>query len=436
MHCTRQINPDVTWVGANDRRLAMFEGVYEVPRGVSYNSYLICDDDKTVLLDTVDKAVWRTFMENLNYALQGRPLDYLIVQHMEPDHSAFILQLQILHPNLTIVCNERTLGYMKQFFPTLDSSRVLLVKEGDTLTTGRHTLHFILAPMVHWPEVMLTYDATDKTLYSADAFGCFGALNGALYADEVDFEREYMDEMRRYYTNIVGKYGQQVQSVLAKASGLDIRLICPLHGFLWRANFVELLHKYHLWSSYEPEEQGVLIAYASVYGNTENAVEILATCLREQGITTVMYDVSVTPASEIVAQAFRFSHLVFAATTYNAGIFIAMEDFLNDLTAHNIQNRVVALIENGTWAPTSGGLMQQKLAKCKNITFLQDPITIVSSVKEEQRVKLVELAKTIAGEIVVHPAISPEQEDSSIIDPTIFMSIPYGLYLLTTKGEN
>jgi len=398
MFCTKKVTDDLVWVGANDRRLAMFEGVYPVPKGVSYNAYLLLDE-KTVLFDTVDKAVQHRFLENLKHALGGRRLDYLVVQHMEPDHSAAIQCLVERHPEMKIVCNAKTLAFIKQFFDFDADARACVVNEGDTLNTGRHTLHFVMAPMVHWPEVMVTYDATDKILFSADAFGCFGALNGALFADEVDFARDYMDEARRYYTNIVGKYGTQVTALLKKASTLSINMICPLHGFVWRKDMGDFISKYLLWGAYEPEERGVMIAYASVYGNTENAAEILSSRLREKGVKTVMFDVSVTPASEIISAAFMWSHLVFASTTYNAGIFVSMEALLCDLVAHNIQNRAVAIIENGSWAATSGSLIREKLATCRNITFLGNTISIKSSLKQGQFAEIESMADAIAGSL-------------------------------------
>lgn len=398
MYCYRKITDDLTWVGTNDRRLAMFEGVYEVPDGVSYNSYLLTDE-KTVLLDTVDKAVIRRFLENVEAALAGRRLDYLVIHHMEPDHSAAISDILLRYPEVTLVCNAQTENMLRQFSALSGQAQILLVKEGDTLSTGKHRLQFFMAPMVHWPEVMVTYDSLSHTLFSADAFGTFGALNGALYADEVDFEKDYMDEARRYYTNIVGKYGMQVQALLKKASALDIRLLCPLHGFLWRRNLSLYLEKYALWSSYIPETRGVMLAYASIYGNTEDAADILACRLREKGIPVVMFDVSVTAASKIISAAFRYSHFVFAAPTYNSGTFVSMEALLSDLTAHNIQNRTVALIENGSWAPASGKAMRAQLEKCKNITLLEPVITIRSALKDDQRKELDELAEKLAESI-------------------------------------
>ena len=395
MYCIKKVTDDLTWVGVNDRRLAMFEGVYGVPNGVSYNSYLL-NDEKTILFDTVDQAVQQRFFENIDAALQGKKLDYLVVQHMEPDHSSAIRELAHRYPGMKIVCNPKTLVFLRQFFDFDIDSRVHIVEEGDTLKTGRHLLHFVMAPMVHWPEVMVTYDSTDKILFSADAFGCFGALNGAIFADEVDFAKDYMDEARRYYTNIVGKYGTQVQALLKKASTLEIAMVCPLHGFVWRKNISDFIAKYLLWSSYTPEEYGVLIAYASIYGNTENAAEILACRLRDQGIKTALYDVSVTPTPDIVSAAFRWSHLVFASITYNAGVFTAMETLINDLVAHNIQNRTVALIENGTWAATSGGLIRGKLSGCQNINILANTVRIKSALKAAQIEEIDSMATAIA----------------------------------------
>ena len=288
--------------------------------------------------------------------------------------------------------------------------------------------------MVHWPEVMVTYDITDKILFSADAFGSFGALNGAMFADEVDFERDHLDEARRYYTNIVGKYGVQVQSLLKKASGIEIEMICPLHGFVWRKNIGDFVKKYQLWSSYTPEKTGVMIAYASVYGNTENAAEILASEIREYGIEAVIFDVSVTPASEIVAAAFKYSHLVFASTTYNAGIFVTMEALISDLVAHNIQNRNVALIENGSWAPTSGSLMREMLSKCKNMSILENTVTVRSSVKRNQLDELKSLAKEIVASIPAPLAAEPVADNA--IDNTAMFRLTYGLFVLTSKDAD
>ncbi len=394
MYCYRKVTDDLYWIGGNDRRLALFEGVYQIPRGVSYNSYLLMDE-KTVLLDTVDKAVKGVFFENIEKVLDGRKLDYLVVHHMEPDHSEAIWEVVMRYPEVKIVCNAKIAQMMKQFFSFDVDARVVLVKEGDTFHTGKHNLVFVSAPMVHWPEVMVSYDTTDKILFSADAFGTFGALNGALFADEVDFPRDYLDEARRYYTNIVGKYGVQVQALLKKAATLDIQMICPLHGFVWRKDIGWYLDKYMHWSSYTPEEQGVVIAYASIYGNTANAADLLACRLRERGVRTEVFDVSVTPASEIIAAAFKYSHLVFAAPTYNSGVFVTMEALLMDLAEHNIQNRTVAFMENGTWAATSARQMGAMLEKCKNLTVLEQKVTIKSSLKEQQMAEIEALADAL-----------------------------------------
>ncbi len=433
MYCTRKVTDDLTWVGADDRRLAMFEGVYSVPDGVSYNSYLLADE-KTVLFDTVDKAVAKTFFENLEHALGGRKLDYLVVQHMEPDHSATIDELLLRHPEATIICNDKIKKMIGQFFSADLESKVRTIKEGDTLETGRHTLTFVMAPMVHWPEVMVTYDSTDKILFSADAFGTFGALNGALFADEVDFARDFMDEARRYYTNIVGKYGVQVQALLKKAAALDIEMICPLHGFVWRSNLGDYIDKYAKWSAYEPEDTGVMIAYASVYGNTENAANILACLLRDRGIKTVMFDVSVVPASEIVAASFRWSHLVFASTTYNAGIFVTMDELLRDLASHNLQNRTVDIIQNGSWAPTSGKLMREIIAPLKNMTVLDETVNISSSLKPGQGADMEKLADAVAASIPRFGAA--ENPKDAAVDINALFKLSYGLFVVSAQDEN
>lgn len=398
MHCTRKVLDDLIWVGADDRRLACFEGVYGVPDGVSYNSYLLLDE-KTVLFDTVDKAVEGTFFENLAYALGGRPLDYLVISHMEPDHAATVESLIIRHPETRIVCNAKIQTMLGQFFNVDMTGRIDLVKEGDSLSTGKHNFTFVMAPMVHWPEVMMSYDTVDGILFSADAFGTFGALNGRLFADETDFMAEHLDEARRYYTNIVGKYGAQVQAVLKKAAGLTLNYVCPLHGFVWRRDFGAFLEKYLLWSSYTPEEKSVLIAYASVYGHTENAANILAVKLVERGVRVRMYDTSVTPASYIVSDAFRCSHLVFASTTYNAGVFVTMENLLHDIANHNLQGRKVAIIENGSWAAASGKLMRGMLEGVKGTEFIGENISLRSALKENQLDDMDALADAIAKDI-------------------------------------
>ena len=398
MYCTRKVTDDLIWVGADDRRLPFFEGVYGVPDGVSYNSYLLLDE-KTVLFDTMDKAVYGVFLENVAHALGGRPLDYLVVHHMEPDHAATLELVLQRYPEATVICNAKIKTMLAQFFALDLTERIVLVKEGDSLETGRHKFSFIMAPMVHWPEVMMSYDSTDKILFTADAFGTFGALNGRLFADETDFFGERLDEARRYYTNIVGKYGPQVQAALKKAAALDIALVCPLHGFVWRKDFDRFVEKYQLWSSYTPEEKSVLIAYASVYGHTENAANILAVKLAERGVKVRMHDTSVIPASYILSDAFRCSRLVFAATTYNNGVFVTMENLLHDIAAHNLQNRKIALIENGSWAPTSGKAMREILGTLKNIEILDSQITLKSALTEGQLAQLDALADALAADL-------------------------------------
>lgn len=396
MYNTKKITQDLYWVGANDRKIALFESVYPVPSGVSYNSYLLLDE-KTVLLDTVDKSVTHQFMENVEHVLDGRSLDYMIINHMEPDHCAEIPTIINKYPHVKIVCNAKIQTMIKQFFDfNIPDTQYIIVKEGDTLNTGKHTLTFVFAPMVHWPEVMVTYDTTDKILFSADAFGTFGAIDGNIFADEVDFDHRYMDEARRYYTNIVGKYGVQVQALLKKAAGIEIKMICPLHGFVWRKDLDKYIDKYVKWSTYTPEIQSVLIAYASVYGGTQNAAEILAGKLAELGVKDIkMFDVSTTHPSYVVSEAFKYSHIVFASTTYNNGIFVNMENLLHDIVAHNLQNRKIALIENGSWACVSGKLMAEVLAPLKNTEIIETKVSLKSAVNKNQVEDFEQLAKSI-----------------------------------------
>lgn len=436
MYCTKKITDDLIWVGANDRRLAMFEGVYSVPNGVSYNSYLLLDDT-TVLFDTVDKAVGGVFFQNVEHALGGRNLDFVVIQHMEPDHSATLGELLLRYPDVKVVCNQKILDMITQFFNLDLSKKAFVVKEGTTLNTGHHTLRFFMAPMVHWPEVMVTYDETTGTLFSADAFGTFGSLNGAIFADEVDFANDYMSEARRYYCNIVGKYGNQVQALLKKLHAVDLKMICPLHGFVWRRNLEDFFDKYVKWSTYTPEDTGVMIAYASVYGNTENTAEIISSRLRDRGINTVMYDVSVTPASEIIAAAFRWSHLLFASTTYNAGIFVSMEELLHDLAAHNIQNRTVAFVENGSWAPTSGKLMKDIIGSCSDMTILDETLTLKSSLKPEQEAQIDALVEAISATIprFEKPVVDEAAVAAAEVDPKTMQKFSYGLFVLSAQAD-
>ena len=398
MYCVKKMTEDLYWVGASERRLNLFENAYPLTNGVSYNSYLLLDE-KTVLIDTVDKSVSGLFFENVDHVLAGRKLDYLIVQHMEPDHAATIGELVLRHPEVTIVCNAKTRTMMQNFFTFDLDSRVQLVKEMDTLTTGRHTFAFVMAPMVHWPEVMVTLDVTEGVLFSADAFGTFGALDGKLFADEVDFERDWLDDARRYLTNIVGKYGPHIQLLLKKAGGVldQIKYICPLHGPVWRKDLGWFIEKYDTWSRYAPETQGVLIVYASMYGNTENAAQALAASLCDKGMSKVaMYDVSSTHVSQLISEAFKYSHIVLASVTYNLGIYPAMHDFLMDMKALNLQNRTFAIIENGSWAVKSGDLMQKFVNnELKNMTVLNERLSLASSMGTDKRTELEALADAI-----------------------------------------
>lgn len=398
MYCVRKVTDDLLWIGGNDRQHPLFESAHPVPRGMSFNSYLLLDE-KTVLFDTVDRAVQTQFFENLEYALGGRKLDYVFVHHMEPDHAATLGDLMIRHPEATIVCNGKSLNMIRQFHAT-DPKGAKLVNEGDTITTGRHTFTFVNAPMVHWPEVMVSYEESEKILFSADAFGTFGAVDGALFNDEVDFDKDWLEDARRYYSNIVGKYGTQVQAALKKLSGLDIATICPLHGPVWRSDLGYLLGKYDLWSRYEPEEKAVAIFYASMYGNTENAANLLASSLAEAGVKNVkVYDVSSTHVSDLIGEVFRCSHMVLACPTYNNGIYPAMYNFLHDMKALMVQNRTVGLIENGSWAPASGKLIRLRLEEMKNMTLLEPTVTLKSSLKEDSRAQLEALKDAIVASL-------------------------------------
>ena len=395
----RNITEDLIYLGCSYRRLSLFESAYPVKDGVSYNSYLL-KDEKTVLFDTVDKSCSEQFYENLETALSGRDLDYIVVQHMEPDHCALLANVVSKHPNAKIVCTAKTVAMIKQFFNFDIDSRVQVVKEGDILNTGVHELQFIMAPMVHWPEVMVTYDKTSKILFSADAFGSFGAINGNLYDNEVNWECDYLSEARRYYTNIVGKYGLQVQMLLKKAAGLEIDMICPLHGLIIRKNIGLFVEKYQKWSTYTPEENSALIVYSSVYGGTENVANILASKLADKGVKNIkMFDVSMTHSSFVLAEAFRYSHIILATTTYNAGIFESMDAFLKVLESHNLQNRKFVLIENGSWASTCGKLMREILEKIKGTEFIDDTMCIKSTIKQEQYSLLDNMADKIVESI-------------------------------------
>lgn len=384
MQSIRKVTEDILWVGCNDRRITLFENLFPVPKGVSYNSYLILDE-KVTLMDTVDVSATEQFFENLEAGLAGRSIDYLVVHHMEPDHAANIKLLLEKYPEIQVVASAKALQMIGQFFDLDLAGRSMEVKEGDTLSTGSHTFHFVAAPMVHWPEVLVSYDEKEKILFSADAFGTFGALNGTIFNDEVDFEREYLADARRYYANIVGKYGMQVQGLLKKAAGLDIQMICPLHGPIWRTDLGWFIDKYDKWSRYEPEEKAVVVLYGSIYGHTEQAVNALACALAEKGARNIaVYDVSRTHVSDLIGEIFRASHLVIACPTYNGGIYPPMENLLTDMKALSVQKRTVALMENGTWAAASGKQILKRLEEMKEMLVLEEQLSLKSALKPER----------------------------------------------------
>lgn len=395
MYTVRKVTEDLYWIGGNDHRLALFENVHPIPKGVSYNSYLLMDE-KTVLFDTVDWSICRQFLENLESVLAGRSLDYMIINHMEPDHGGSIEEVILRYPNVKIISTEKAFLMMHQFGFNIDG-REEEVAEGDSRSFGKHNIHFVAAPMVHWPEAMVSFDSTDGVLFAADAFGTFGALDGKLFNDEMDFDREMIEEARRYYTNIVGKYGPFVQSLLKKAATLDIKYICPLHGPVWRNDFQYIIDKYDKWSRYEPEEKGVLIVYASMYGNTEYAAQALASCLCEKGMTNVaVYDVSNTHVSYLISETFRLSNVVLASVTYNLGIYPPMHNYLMDMKALNMQNRTFSVMENGSWAPKSGTLMSEFLdEEMKMMNLLDETLSINSSLNELNKADMESMADAI-----------------------------------------
>lgn len=395
MHNTRKINDDIYYLGASDRRIELFENVYPVSQGMSYNSYLITDE-KTCLMDSVDESVRGQFLENLQYALNGRNLDYMVVQHMEPDHCSIVPELFRMYPDMKLVASLQAFKMMENFYSLQTEERRLVVKEGDTLKLGKHTLKFIAAPMVHWPEVLMTYDVTDKILFSADAFGSFGAMSGNIFADEIDWDKDFKDEARRYYVNIVGKYGLQTQNVLKKASTLDIQMICPLHAHIWRKDLSTIISLYDTWSKYEAEKDSVVIFYGSIYGNTQNAAEILAMQLAENGIENVeVFDTSKTHVSFLVSKAFEYKTLVFAAATYNAVIFDTVQNLITELKNHNLSNRRIGLIENGSWAPVAASKMKAQLETFKNMEVVEPVVKVVSSVTDKNVEELSVLAKEL-----------------------------------------
>ena len=395
MHNTRKINDDIYYLGASDRRIELFENVYPVSQGMSYNSYLITDE-KTCLMDSVDESIRGQFLENLQYALNGRNLDYMVVQHMEPDHCSIVPELFRMYPDMKLVASLQAFKMMENFYSLQTEERRLVVKEGDTLKLGKHTLKFIAAPMVHWPEVLMTYDVTDKILFSADAFGSFGAMSGNIFADEIDWDKDFKDEARRYYVNIVGKYGLQTQNVLKKASTLDIQMICPLHAHIWRKDLSKIISLYDKWSKYEAEKDSVVIFYGSIYGNTQNAAEILAMQLAENGMESVeVFDTSKTHVSFLVSKAFEYKTLVFAAATYNAEIFDTVQNLITELKNHNLSNRRIGLIENGSWAPVAASKMKAQLETFKNMEVVEPVVKVVSSVTDKNVEELSVLAKEL-----------------------------------------
>ncbi|MEG0146302.1 MAG: FprA family A-type flavoprotein [Clostridia bacterium] len=398
-YCMRHVTEDILWVGASDRRLALFENLFPLPNGVSYNAYLLLDE-KTALIDTVDASVAHRQMENVAQALGGRALDYLVVNHLEPDHCANILDILSQYPEARLVTTDKGLKLLNQFYDCDLGERVLLVKEGDQLALGKHVLRFIAAPMVHWPEVTMAFDETDGVLFSADAFGTFGALSGSIFADELPFARDWLADARRYYANIVGKYGVQVQNVLKKAAGLPIKMICPLHGPIWREDLGYILGKYDLWSRGVPEARAVAIFYGSMYGHTENAADILAMQLAEAGVQNIVaYDVSKTDVSYLISELFRVSHVVLAAPTYNNNLYRPMETLLSDMKALCLHDRTFALIENGSWAPQSGKLMSYALGEMKNMTVLTPTATLRSALTPATREALSRLAEAVAKDV-------------------------------------
>ena len=432
MHTETKLSDSFFYIGGSDRRIHLFENVYPLENGVSYNSYLYLDE-KTLVLDTVDESVRGTYFENIEHLLAGRKLDYLVVNHMEPDHASSIGELLLRYPDTTIVISAMAKKFLLNYFPKLADKKYLIVKEGDKLSIGKHEFTFVMAPMVHWPEVMFTYELTEKILFSADAFGTFGALAGNVIAQPKDYDSAHMAEMRRYYTNIVGKYGDQVVNVLKKAADLEISMICPLHGPMHTGNLNFVLDPYKLWATYTPEDKdGVMIAYSSVYGDTANAATYLATKLAEKGVKNlVMYDVSKTDSSVLVAESFRVNTIVLAATTYNAGVFVKMEDFLHDLANHKIRNRTVAFIENGSWAPAAKANMK-KILEGLELNYIEESLTIASSLKDNQLPQLEAIADAVAATVLPKEG---SKEEGEAVDPNAMFRLSYGLFVCSSMDE-
>lgn len=403
MHSVRKVTDDLYWVGANDHRLTLFENIHPIPQGVSYNAYLL-KDEQTVLFDTVDWSACRQLLENLDYLLGDRQLDVLLINHMEPDHGASIEEILLRYPKCKVISTEKAFMFMRQFGFDIDEHELIEVSEGDTYCFGAHTVTFVSAPMVLWPEAMVTLDVTNGVLFSADAFGSFIALDGKLFNDEVNFDRDWLDEARRYYTNIVGKYGPQVQLLLGKAAAVldKIKIICPLHGPVWHTELGYIIDKYQHWSTYTPEDSdGVMVVYASMYGNTESAAQALAAKLVERGVNNVrVYDVSNTHVSYLISETFRCSHIVLASVTYNLGIYPVIKNYLEDMKALNLQNRTFAIVENGSWACKSGDLMQKFLdEEMKNMTVLNERVSLSSALSSEKEAELDFMADAIADSV-------------------------------------
>ena len=398
MYNVRKVTEELWWVGANDRHTTLFENIHPIPNGVSYNSYLLLDE-KTVLFDCVDWSAAPQLVENVEHLLQGRKLDYIVLHHLEPDHGAGLWAILQKWPEATVVSSLAAQKFMDQFgFAPVKGER-MVAKEGETLSFGGHSITFYAAPMVHWPDVVVSYEEKEGILFSADAFGTFGALNGKLFNDEVDFAHDWLPDARRYYTNIVGKYGPQVQALLAKAAGLDIKMICPLHGPVWRSDIGWFVDKYDKWSRYEPEDKGVLVVYGSMYGGTEQAAEALCAALTQRGVANTLYDVSTTHVSQLIAESFRFSHIVIASVTYNMDFYPPVRDYLEDMKALNLKGRTFALMENGTWAPNAGKLMGEFVAGELGGTVLEPKVTMRSTLAGSQAGELEALADAIAASV-------------------------------------
>ena len=412
----KKVTDTIYYVGANDHDVDLFEGQYVVPNGMAYNSYVIMDE-KIAVMDTIDASKTEEWLKNIEQVLGNRMPDYLVVQHMEPDHAASIQAFVEKYPAVTVVANKKTFVMIGQFFPTLTMQNTLSVENFGTLSLGAHTLTFAFAPMVHWPEVMMTYDSLDKVLFSADGFGKFGAL---------DVDEPWDDEARRYYIGIVGKYGKQVQNILKVAATLDIQTICPLHGPVLTENLGHYIRLYDLWSSYTPEDEGIVIAYTSIYGHTKDAALLLADHLKRRGVPVVVYDLARCDMAAAVSDAFRYDKLVLATTTYNADIFPYMRTYIDKLTERAFQNRTVAFIENGSWAAQATKVMMRKLEGCKNLTYAENNVTIMSALNDTTRAKIEMLADELAA------SYGPVQVQEDVIDPTALFNIGYGLYVVTS----